>query len=77
MTKDLFYLRNTTGVSPWMKWVRCPLGRLCYHASLECQKQGHVVYHTRYHVVLVPKYRRKVLKGGVGGVFTGQAARGE
>ena len=33
---------------------------------MECQKQGHVVYHTRYHVVFVTKYRRKVLKGGVG-----------
>ena len=32
---------------------------------MECQKQGHVVYHTRYHVVFVTKYRRKVLKGGV------------
>ena len=25
-----------------------------------------MVYHTRYHVVFVTKYRRKVLKGGVG-----------
>ena len=33
---------------------------------MECQKQGHVVYHTRYHVVFVTKYRRKVLRGGVG-----------
>ena len=32
---------------------------------MDCQKQGHVVYHTRYHVVFVTKYRRKVLKGGV------------
>ena len=32
---------------------------------MECQKQGHVVYHTRYHVVIVTKYRRKVLKGGL------------
>ena len=32
---------------------------------MECQKQGHVVYHTRYHVVIITKYRRRVLKGGV------------
>jgi len=32
---------------------------------MDCQKPGPVVYHTRYHVVFVPKYRRTVWKGGV------------
>ena len=33
---------------------------------MEYRKQAHAVYYTRYHIVLSTKYRRKVLKGGVG-----------
>ena len=33
---------------------------------MDCRKQGHCVYHTRYHLVIATKYRRKVLKGGFG-----------
>jgi len=49
-----------------MDWVRWPLGRVGYHAPMDCRRQGHVVYHTRFHVVFATKYRRKVLRGGVG-----------
>ena len=33
---------------------------------IEYRKQAHATYHTRYHVVFVTKYRRKVLKEGMG-----------
>jgi putative transposase len=33
---------------------------------MEYQKQAHAVYYTRYHVVVSTKYRRKILKEGVG-----------
>ena len=29
-------------------------------------KQGHSVYHIRYHVIIATRYRRKVLKAGMG-----------
>jgi putative transposase len=32
----------------------------------EYRKQAHATYHTRYHLVFVTKYRRKVLKEGMG-----------
>ena len=33
---------------------------------MEYQKQAHAVYYTRYHIVVSTKYRRKILKEGVG-----------
>jgi len=33
---------------------------------VECKKQGHSVYYTRYHLVIATKYRRKILKPGFG-----------
>jgi len=33
---------------------------------MEYGKQAHAVYYTRYHVVVSTKYRRKILKKGVG-----------
>ena len=33
---------------------------------MEYRKQAHAVYYTRYHVVVSTKYRRKILKEGVG-----------
>ncbi len=30
------------------------------------QRQTHAVYHTRYHIVFTTKFRRKLLKGGIG-----------
>ena len=33
---------------------------------VEYSKQAHAVYYTRYHIVIATKYRRKVLKRGVG-----------
>jgi len=33
---------------------------------MEYKKQAHAVYHTRYHVVVSTKYRRKIFRGGVG-----------
>lgn len=33
---------------------------------MEYNKQGHAVYYVRYHVVIATRYRRKVLKGGMG-----------
>ena len=31
--------------------------------------QAHVTYRTRYHIVWIPKYRRKILVNGVGKYF--------
>ena len=33
---------------------------------IEYRRQAHCVYHVRYHLVFVTKYRRKVLKQGMG-----------
>lgn len=33
---------------------------------IEYRRQAHAVYYTRYHLVFVTKYRRKVLKQGMG-----------
>ena len=33
---------------------------------MDFKKQGHCVYYSRYHLVFVTKYRRKVLKRGMG-----------
>ena len=33
---------------------------------MEYRKQAHAVYYTRYHIVVSTKYRRKVLKAGIG-----------
>ena len=33
---------------------------------MEYSKQGHSVYYTRYHLVISTKYRKKVLKAGIG-----------
>ena len=37
-----------------------------YIRRMEYKKQAHVVYYAQYHIVLATKYRRKVLKGGIG-----------
>ena len=33
---------------------------------MEFRKQAHATYHTRFHLVFVTKYRRKILKKGMG-----------
>lgn len=33
---------------------------------MEYRKQSHALYYTRYHLIFVTKYRRKVLKSGMG-----------
>lgn len=33
---------------------------------MEYRKQGHCVYYTRYHLVIVSKYRRKIFNEGIG-----------
>jgi len=33
---------------------------------MEYKKQAHAVYYARYHIVISTKYRRKVLKAGIG-----------
>ena len=38
----------------------------CYNELMECRKQGHVVYYSRYHIVVATKYRRKILRKGFG-----------
>jgi putative transposase len=34
--------------------------------GMNCKRQGHSVYYTRYHLVIATKYRRKILKDGFG-----------
>jgi putative transposase len=33
---------------------------------MDCKKQGHSIYCTRYHLVIATKYRRKILQDGFG-----------
>jgi len=37
-----------------------------YNSRMDYKKQSHSVYYTRYHLVISTKYRRKVLKAGIG-----------
>ena len=37
-----------------------------YSIWMEYKKQSHAVYYTQYHMVISTKYRRKVLKAGMG-----------
>jgi len=37
-----------------------------YDNEMEYRKQAHAVYYTQYHIVISTKYRRKVLKAGIG-----------
>jgi putative transposase len=37
---------------------------------MEYYRQNHAVYYTRYHVVWTTKFRRKILKGGMGKYLT-------
>ena len=37
---------------------------------MDFKKQGHCVYYSRFHLVLVTKYRRKILKEGMGTFLT-------
>ena len=37
-----------------------------YQIGMEYKKQSHAVYYTRYHIVISTKYRRRVLKAGIG-----------
>jgi putative transposase len=38
----------------------------CYDDSMNYKKQGHCVYYTSYHLVISTKYRKPVLKAGIG-----------
>ena len=44
--------------------IRC-LRSLCYHLRVKYFRQAHVVYHTEYHIVWIPRFRRKILVPGV------------
>jgi len=37
---------------------------------MEYKKQNHAVYYTRYHLIFTTKFRRKLLKGGMGRYLT-------
>ena len=38
----------------------------CYDYNMDYKKQGHCVYYTCYHLVISTKYRKKVLRAGIG-----------
>lgn len=42
---------------------------------MEYRKQAHTTYYTRYHLVFVTKYRRKVLRAGMGAFCAGVIKR--
>ena len=42
-----------------------PGGTLVYAVCMENRVSGHGVYRTEYHIVWIPKYRRKILNPGV------------
>lgn len=37
---------------------------------MKYRKQAHAVYYTRHHLVFATRYRRKILKAGMGGYLT-------
>ena len=40
---------------------------ICYNVSMETRLSGHSAYRTEYHIVWIPKYRRRILNPGVRG----------
>jgi putative transposase len=40
---------------------------ICYNVHMETRLSGHSVYRTEYHIVWIPKYRRRILNPGVKG----------
>lgn len=43
-------------------------GRL--HSMAKYNKQAHAVYYTRYHIIWIPRFRRKILVAGVASYLT-------
>jgi len=59
--------RHTPCVSAGFIVRLCHPVRLGVRSSrMELKRQAHSVYHLRYHLVFVTKYRRNILKGGLG-----------
>src|SRR5262249_17618386 len=58
---------RTPGVNPGVKArsrrLQVFLRRFCYHVGMKIKLSAHGAYHHQYHVVWIPKYRKKVLKG--------------
>ena len=40
---------------------------ICYNVHMETKLSGHTAYRTEYHIVWIPKYRRRILNPGVRG----------
>ena len=58
---------RTPGVNPGVKArsrrLQVFVRRFCYHVDMKIKLSAHGAYHHQYHVVWIPKYRKKVLKG--------------
>jgi len=58
---------RTPGVNPGVKArsrrLQVFIRRFRYHVGMKIKLSAHGAYHHQYHVVWIPKYRKKVLKG--------------
>src|SRR5499433_3684324 len=58
---------RTPNVNPGMKArsrrLQVFIWRFCYHVDMKIKLSAHGAYHHQYHVVWIPKYRNKILKG--------------
>jgi REP-associated tyrosine transposase len=58
---------RTPGVNPGVKArsrrLQVFIRRFCYHVGMKIKLSAHGAYHHQYHVVWIPKYRKKILKG--------------
>src|SRR5919198_5542672 len=58
---------RTPGVNPGVKArsrrLQVFIRRFCYHVGMKIKLSAHGAYHPQYHVVWIPKYRTKALKG--------------
>ena len=57
----------SSSVEPRAEARGCSLSTvLCYNRIMKFSRQTHAVFYTRYHLVFGTRYRRKVLKSGMG-----------
>ena len=55
------------GRKPWVyPWMN-EKAAICYNVHMEIRLSGHSAYRTEYHIVWIPKYRRRILNPGLKG----------
>src|SRR5215813_1959383 len=64
---------RTPGVNPGVKArsrrLQVFLRRFCYHVGMKIKLSAHGAYHHQYHVVWIPKYRKKSSRGNSSSIW--------